>query len=126
MGSMCKTCLQDGHTLRHDGTREIPHGTYAGYKAHQNRGVEMCDECREAGRAYQRQRYAARLPPSADYTPRPEDAGKMIHGTYAGYRKHENRGTEPCDLCREAARIYRRTGNTLKDHPLTEAALSLL
>ena len=40
---------------------EARHGTYAGYKHHKNNNTPICDECRQAYRKYDRQRYHANI-----------------------------------------------------------------
>ena len=40
---------------------EARHGTFAGYKHHKNNNTPVCDECRQAHRIYERQRYRANI-----------------------------------------------------------------
>lgn len=69
-------------------------GTYKGYKQHYRYGVEVCDPCREARRAYHKERYVPReLKPC---------------GTHAAYRRHITEGTEVCEPCNEANNAYNR------------------
>lgn len=32
--------------------------------------------------------------------------GQRTHGTFGGYRQHNQRGTKPCDACRAANQVY--------------------
>jgi hypothetical protein len=72
---------------------EISHGTIGGFYAHKRHGVEMCDDCQEAKRGYERRYYT-------DHLARPRELAP--HGTLAAYRRHRAAGEDACDECKAA------------------------
>ncbi|GAA0200281.1 hypothetical protein GCM10009526_23660 [Glutamicibacter creatinolyticus] len=78
-----------------------PCGTVAAYQRHYRNREPVCDECKDAHRAYNRERAAIRNPDKKPRELKP-------CGTYPAYKRHLARRTEPCEPCREAWRTYQR------------------
>jgi hypothetical protein len=52
-------------------------------------------------------------------TPVPERPALQPCGTRAAYRRHRNRGEQPCQPCRDAAALYKRTARLDHRNPQT-------
>jgi len=77
-------------------------GTYAGYRRHQRSNAAPCEDCREAARAYWRERdETSKTAPKRVYGFDPSACG-----TNAGYARHQRYNVEPCDPCRRATAQY--------------------
>jgi hypothetical protein len=85
----------------------IIHGSYSGYQKHLSRNIKMCAPCREAMRQYRQ----AQRENGPDFVARPpgRPPEPIKHGTYAGYRQEVRRGIDPCELCKEAQKAYRKS-----------------
>ena len=71
-------------------------GTSAGYYRHQTAGTPVCQECRLAKRAYDREYEAERR----KYGGRPRKQAKC--GTVGGYHKHWRLKQDTCQACKDA------------------------
>lgn len=71
-------------------------GTYRGRGKHKRAGEPICEPCRLAYNAWQREQYD--LNGGRIKNPYRE----IQHGTPAGHRAHLRRGEEPCEACRIA------------------------
>ena len=74
---------------------DIRHGTRAGFRTEQRRGMTPCSECSAAIREYNRNRPVPQNP-------------VVEHGTYGGYHGHIRRRETPCSGCRDANNAYHR------------------
>lgn len=83
------------------------HGTDRGWQQERRRGIEHCQPCVEAHRAYQRD-YKLRRKTGQPALPRKPRA-RAGCGTYSGFQQHYRAGQEPCDPCLAARRAYQVT-----------------
>ncbi len=78
-----------------------PCGTNYGQLRHIRRGEPICDECRAAHNAYDRERRRRN-----GAVPMDQYGIGEVHGTYAAYYRHRRAGEPACDLCLKGASIY--------------------
>lgn len=74
----------------------IDHGTNRGYYQHRRKDAPMCDPCRLAHNAAQREHKRARVGSTRSYN------WPAKCGTDGGYTKHRNNGENPCIACKVA------------------------
>lgn len=88
--------------------KPIRHGTYAGARAHRDRGIPLCEPCREAEREHQRE-YQRKITAGEH---KPAKRKPVECGTQAGYFRHRRRKEKACTPCRDAhaaaVRKYRK------------------
>lgn len=89
----------------------ITHGTYAGARAHRNRGIPLCEPCREAEREHKRE-YRRKIA-AGDH--KPAKRTPIECGTRAGYLLHLRREEKACKACRDANAAASR--EYLETHP---------
>lgn len=85
-------------------------GTPAGYMRHYRAGDDACQRCLAAWRIYTRARKAEQRERErrgvVARAIRDEVAQLRPCGTHAAFARHKANGETPCDLCREAERVY--------------------
>lgn len=87
--------------------KSIDHGTRAGAHLHRIRGVPLCEPCKEAERAYQRE-YRRKVA-SGEHIPVKQVTARC--GTTSGAAVHRRRGEDVCEACKAAERAYKREYN---------------
>lgn len=76
----------------------IKHGTYAGASTHRDRGIPLCEPCKEAEREHARE-YQRKI---AAGEHKPAKRKPVECGTRPGYFRHRRRKEEACKPCRDA------------------------
>lgn len=86
---------------QHKPRKKTPCGTVSAAARHRRHGEPMCEPCKEASNAYDRERWHRRNP---DRPPRRQS----VCGTFGGYAAHKRRGEDACEPCKVAMRAYFR------------------
>jgi hypothetical protein len=86
--------------------RTVPCGAPSGYKRHRRENTPVCDQCRDARRAYERDLAAKQR--AANPKPHKERAHGDC-GTLAGARYHRRHKQPVCPPCNQAENTYQRT-----------------
>jgi hypothetical protein len=81
-------------------------GTYNGYGAHHRAGTPVCDPCKEARRAYRKER--DRAVKAGDGRKRRKAFDPTLCGTRSGYQQHLRHENTACMDCRRASAAYIR------------------
>jgi hypothetical protein len=77
-------------------------GTHSGAMRHYKQREPLCEPCKEAKRAYEKQYHSSK-------PKKPRNAASC--GTYSGSAKHFRKGEPVCDPCREARNAYQNNRN---------------
>lgn len=97
-------------------------GTTAGFSRHRRMRETICEPCREAHRARERERYwekkGMNAPPRRGYR-------KAKCGTTAGDKAHRDRGEKPCENCLQARAEYQRRSKMPTVGPTRETVAKL-